>query len=65
VPKLTRVSTFKMSRDVCQRIYPESGVKTTFHTCSHHAESPAKIEEFAKLLGLDPQAIDPGYPEED
>jgi predicted Zn-dependent protease with MMP-like domain len=23
------------------------------------------IEEFAKLLGLDPQAIDPGYPEED
>jgi hypothetical protein len=45
----TRVSAFKMSRDVCQRIYPESGVKTTFHTCSHHAESPAKIEEFAKL----------------
>ncbi len=23
------------------------------------------IEEFARLLGLDPQAIDPGYPEED
>lgn len=46
---ITRVSAFKMSRDVCQRIYPESGVKTTFHTCSHHAESPAKIEEFAKL----------------
>jgi len=23
------------------------------------------IEEFAKLLGIDPQAIDPGYPEED
>jgi predicted Zn-dependent protease with MMP-like domain len=23
------------------------------------------IEEFAKLLGLDPEAIDPGYPEED
>jgi hypothetical protein len=23
------------------------------------------IEEFAKLLGLDPQVIDPGYPEED
>jgi predicted Zn-dependent protease with MMP-like domain len=22
------------------------------------------IEEFAKLLGLDPQAIDPGYPDE-
>ncbi len=23
------------------------------------------IEEFARLLGLDPQMIDPGYPEED
>ena len=46
---ITRVSAFKMSRDVCQRVYPESGVKTTFHSCSHHAESPVKIEEFAKL----------------
>ena len=23
------------------------------------------IEEFARLLGLDPQAVDPGYPDED
>jgi predicted Zn-dependent protease with MMP-like domain len=23
------------------------------------------VEEFAKLLGVDPQAVDPGYPEED
>ena len=45
----TRVSAFKMSRDVCQRVYPESGVKTPFHSCSHHGESPAKIAEFAKL----------------
>jgi hypothetical protein len=47
--EITRVSAFKMSRDVCQRIYPESGVKTTFHTCSHHGESPEKIAEFAKM----------------
>ncbi|HUA19724.1 MAG TPA: DUF1552 domain-containing protein [Bryobacteraceae bacterium] len=46
---VTRVSAFKMSRDVCQRVYPESGVKTAFHSCSHHGESPAKIEEFAQL----------------
>ena len=45
----TRVSAFKMSRDVCQRVYPESGVKTPFHSCSHHGESPARIAEFAKL----------------
>ena len=46
---VTRVSAFKMSRDVCQRVYPESGVKTPFHSCSHHGESPSKIAEFAKL----------------
>ena len=45
----TRVSAFKMSRDVNQRVYPESGVKTPFHSCSHHGETPAKIAEFAKI----------------
>jgi Protein of unknown function (DUF1552) len=45
----TRVAAFKMSRDVCQRVYPESGVKTPFHSCSHHGESPTRIAEFAKL----------------
>jgi hypothetical protein len=46
---ITRVSTFKMSRDVCQRVYPESGVKTPFHSCSHHGETGDKLSEFAKL----------------
>jgi len=23
------------------------------------------VEEFARLLGIDPQAVDPGYPAED
>ncbi len=46
---MTRVSAFKMSRDVNQRVYPESGVKTPFHSCSHHGESPARIAEFAKI----------------
>jgi hypothetical protein len=45
----TAVSAFKMSRDVCQRVYTESGVKVPFHSCSHHGETPAKIAEFAKL----------------
>ncbi len=45
----TRVSAFKTSRDVCQRVYPESGVKTPFHSCSHHGEVPSRIAEFAKL----------------
>ena len=45
----TRVSAFKMSRDVSGRVFPESGVKTPFHPCSHHGENPAKLTEFAKL----------------
>jgi hypothetical protein len=38
-----------MSRDVCQRVYPDSGVKTPFHSCSHHNEIPARIADFAKI----------------
>jgi hypothetical protein len=58
----TNVSTFKMSRDVCQRVYTESGVKVPFHSCSHHGETPAKIAEFAKLnryhVSLVPQFLE-------
>src|SRR6185369_20448 len=45
----TRVSAIKMSRDVSGRVWHESGVKTPFHPCSHHGETPAKVAEFAKL----------------
>jgi hypothetical protein len=47
--EITRVSAFKMSRDTSNRIFPESGVRTPFHTLSHHSENPALIAEFAKL----------------
>jgi hypothetical protein len=46
---VTRVVAFKLSRDTSNRVFPESGVKTPFHSLSHHAERPALIEEFAKL----------------
>ena len=46
---VTRVSAFKMGRDVSSRIFPESGVKTPFHALSHHGENPKTIAEFAKL----------------
>jgi len=45
----TRVSAFKMSRDVSTRVFKESGVNQPFHPCSHHGENPQKIAEFAKL----------------
>ncbi|MBZ5604097.1 MAG: DUF1552 domain-containing protein [Acidobacteriia bacterium] len=47
--EVTRVSAFKMSIDVSQRIFPESGVKVPFHSLSHHGENPATLAEFAKL----------------
>ncbi|WP_263356029.1 DUF1552 domain-containing protein [Acidicapsa ligni] len=46
---VTRVSAFKLSRDVSQRVFPGVGVSTPFHSASHHGESPAKIAEFAKV----------------
>jgi hypothetical protein len=47
--EVTRVSAFKMSRDTSNRIFPESGVETPFHTLSHHIERPLLIAEFARL----------------
>jgi hypothetical protein len=46
---VTRVSSFKMSRDVNMRVFPESGVTTPFHSCSHHGELPSHIVEYAKI----------------
>ncbi len=45
----TRVSAFKMGRDVSSRVYTESDVKTPFHSLSHHGNKPDKLEEFARL----------------
>jgi hypothetical protein len=46
---VTRVSAFKLSRDVSQRVFSGAGVNTPFHSASHHGESPAKIAEYAKI----------------
>ncbi len=46
---MTRVSAFKMGRDVSSRVYTESDVRTPFHSLSHHGETPDKIEEFMRL----------------
>jgi hypothetical protein len=47
--EITRVSSFKMSHDVSNRVFPESGVKTPFHSLSHHEGKAERIAEFAKL----------------
>jgi hypothetical protein len=46
---VTRISAFKMGRDVSSRVYTESDVKTPFHALSHHGQAPDKVEEFMRL----------------
>jgi hypothetical protein len=47
--EVTRVSSFKLSRDTSNRVFPESGIKAPFHTLSHHGSIASKIDEYAKL----------------
>jgi hypothetical protein len=46
---LTQIFSFKMSRDVSGRVYPESGVKTGFHNASHHQEKEENIRQYQKI----------------
>ena len=46
---ITRVFAFKMGRDASNRVYPESGVKTAFHSASHHQEKDERILDFSKI----------------
>jgi hypothetical protein len=46
---ITRVFAFKLSRDVSNRVYPETGVTTGFHIASHHGEREERILDLAKI----------------
>jgi hypothetical protein len=46
---VTRVSSFKMSRDVTGRSFPECGVNTGFHSASHHGENEQRILQFGLI----------------
>lgn len=46
---ITRVSSFKMSRDANGRVFPPSGVTTGFHSASHHGENEQRITQFAAI----------------
>jgi hypothetical protein len=46
---VTRVFAFKLSRDVSNRVYPQTGVTTGFHISSHHNDREDRILDFAKI----------------
>ncbi|MBA3269127.1 MAG: DUF1552 domain-containing protein [Acidobacteria bacterium] len=46
---VTRVSTFKLSRDTSNRVFAESGCLTPWHSASHHGERAETIEDQGKI----------------
>jgi len=46
---MTRVFSFKLSRDSSGRVFPESGSDKGFHPASHHGALDEEILEFAKI----------------
>jgi hypothetical protein len=46
---VTRVFAFKLSRDVSNRVFPETGVTTGFHIASHHNDREDRILDLAKI----------------
>ena len=46
---ITRVFSFKLGRDASNRVYADSGVKTAFHSASHHQDRDERIKDFQKI----------------
>ena len=46
---MTRVFSFKLSRDSSGRVFPESGSNKGFHPASHHGALEEEILEFGKI----------------
>jgi hypothetical protein len=46
---ITRVFSFKLSRDSSSRAFPESGVNAAFHPASHHQDREDRILDYAKI----------------
>jgi len=46
---MTRVFSFKFSRDATGRVYPESGSDSAFHPSSHHGGRPEAVVDFSVI----------------
>jgi hypothetical protein len=46
---VTRTFSFKLGRDVSNRVYGPSGSNSAFHTASHHQEKEDRITDFQKI----------------
>jgi hypothetical protein len=59
---ITRIFSFKLSRDVSNRVFKDSGSSTAFHTSSHHLDRDDRITDFQKIntyhVGLLPHLLE-------
>lgn len=46
---ITRVSTLMYARDTSTVVYPDSGVRSGFHSASHHSDVPENMARFAQI----------------
>ena len=46
---ITRVVAFQLTREQCNRTYPEIGVPDPHHPTSHHGNDPEKLAKIAKI----------------
>jgi hypothetical protein len=47
--EITRVSTFLMSKELSNAVYPKSTIRDAFHILSHHSGVPSNIDRFTVL----------------
>jgi hypothetical protein len=46
---ITRISTLMFARDTSTVVYPESGVRQGFHSCSHHSNIRSNMDTFSQI----------------
>jgi len=45
--EITRIATMMYARDTSLAVYPQSGVRESFHVASHHSNARAQMDRFA------------------
>jgi hypothetical protein len=49
---ITRVASFMIGREICNRTYPQIGVPDSHHMLSHHGHNTAKMSQLALINRL-------------
>jgi hypothetical protein len=49
---ITRVASFMIGREICNRTYPQIGVPDSHHMLSHHGHNPAKMAQLTLINRL-------------